>query len=375
MAKDTVAVLEVGSQKITFVIGSRGVNGTFVIKALFEQEYVGFFDGDFLDINSLAFAVKKVITDAVKSFRLSINKLYVGVPGEFCTVKTRECSIEFSRKRKIKESDVTALHSKLALSKNSDYIITDVSAVRYVLGDGRSACAPIGQTSEKLGGLLTFVLCDKYYCSVLTAACKGAGNFEIQFISEVLAEGAFLFSEKKAGKIFADVGYLTSTLAVFKGNGVPFLKSFSYGGGNICSALMESFDISVEQAEALKRKINLGYDKNDFNGVYRVGVGDEEIKILVQTANAVVRSSLDKLAELLGGNLIECADLPEKGVIALTGGGVSYIRGAKEYLSARLGYEFDVISARIPLMSHPNESALLSLLNLALNKAEGKIIY
>lgn len=374
MAKNTVAVLEVGSQKITCAIGSRGVNDTFVIKSLFEQEYEGFSDGDFFDINSLTFAVKKVITDAVKSLRSSVNKLYVGVPSEFCTVRTRECSLAFTRKRKIKESDVSALHSKLALSKNSDYTITDVSAVHYVLGDGRVTYAPIGQASEKLGGLLTFVLCDKYYCSVLTTACKSAGNFDVEFISEAFAEGVFLFSEKQAGRIFVDVGYLTTTLAVFKGNGVPFLKSFSYGGGHIRAALMDRLDITFDQAEILKRKINLGYDKNDFSGVYRI-FGDDEIQIPIQKANAAVRDSLDKLAELLDEKLRECADLPEKEVVALTGGGISFMRGAKEYLSARLGYGFNVVSARIPLMSHPNEAALLSLLNLALSKSEGKVIY
>lgn len=374
MTKDTVAVLEVGSQKITCVIGSRGVNDTFVIKALFEQEYEGFSDGDFFDINSLTFAIKKVVTSAFKSLRSSVSKLYVGVPSEFCVVRTRECSLSFTRKRKIKQSDVASLHSKLALSKNSDYTIIDVCAVYYVLGDGRQTCAPIGQVSDKLGGLLSFVLCDKYYCSVLTAACKSAGNFEIEFLSEALAEGSFLFKEKLASRIFADVGYLTTTLAVFKGNGLPFLKSFSYGGGHIRASLMERLNITFEQAEELKKKINLGYDKNDTSGVYRI-FGDDEVQIPIQKANVVVRDSLDKLAELLDEKLRECADLPENEIIALTGGGISFMRGAKEYLSARLGYGFSVVCPPVPLMSHPNEAALLSLLNLALIKAEGKVIY
>ena len=36
MTKDAVAVLEIGSQKVTCIIGQHGVNGTFLIKSLAE---------------------------------------------------------------------------------------------------------------------------------------------------------------------------------------------------------------------------------------------------------------------------------------------------------------------------------------------------
>ncbi len=373
MSKDTVAVLEVGSQKITCVVGARGVNNTFAIKSFSEQEYDGFFDGDFLDINSLTFAVKKTISEAVKNSRVSVNKLYVGAPSDFCAVRTRECSIAFSRKRKIKESDVSALHEKLSLSKNSDYVVINVAAVTYTLGDGRQALNPIGQTSEKLGGLITYVLCDKYYCGLLTAACKNVGSFSVEFISEAFAEGSLLFNERGFTRVLIDVGYLTTSLCVLKGNGIVYLKSFSYGGGHITVALMDELKIEFDQAESLKRKINLGYDKTDVNGTYKLF--DEEISLPLQRSNSAVRDSIDKLAELLEEKFRELADVPENKVVYLTGGGIAFMRGAKEYLSDKLGFAINVVSAKIPHMSHPNETACLSLLNLALKKNEGKVIY
>lgn len=375
MSKETVAVLEVGSQKITCVIGSRGVNNTFAIKSYFEQEYEGFSDGDFFDINSLSFAVKKTVSEAVKNSRGVMNKLYVSVPSEFCTVRTRDCSISFTRKRRVKESDVAELHNKLSLSKNSDYAIIDVAAVYYSLSDGRQTENPIGQISERLGGLLTYVLCDKYYCSLLTATCKSVKPFAIEFVSEALAESSLLLTEKKLNRILVDVGYLTTSFAVLKGNGIVYLKAFSYGGGYLRAALMEEFKITFEQAEQLKRKINLGYDKTDASGVYKLFSGDEAVSVPLQRANAVVRASLDNLAEQIEERLRECADLPENDVIALTGGGISFMRGAKEYLSTRLGYGLNVVAARVPLMSNPDEAACLSVLNLALSKQEGKVIY
>ena len=61
-------------------------------------------------------------------------------------------------------------------------------------------------------------------------------------------------------------------------------------------------------------------------------------------------------------------DLTINAPIALTGGGVAYMRGAKEYLSSRLEMPIQLLTPQIPFMNKPDESALLSLLNEALER-------
>ena len=130
----------------------------------------------------------------------------------------------------------------------------------------------------------------------------------------------------------------------------------------------------MPDAETLKRKINLGHDRKDLNGVYRIYRGDDSIEISIQKANAAVRSSLDILAEKVDDALKECADLPDNGVFSLTGGGISFIRGGKEYLSSRIGYGLNVLAPRVPFMSKPDEAAFFGATDLALNISAGKTV-
>ena len=187
MTKGAVAVLEIGSQKITCIIGQRGVNGTFLLKSIAESEYDGYADSRFFDTGSLSNAVEEVIKTTAKNARTSIDKLYVSVPGEFSTVRTKEHTLAFPRKKRIKRRDVEELLNAFELSDKSDYVITDVSAVYYTLDDNRRVSNPVGTVSVKLGAYLSYMLGDKTYVRQLTNICKSAGVKSVEFISESLA--------------------------------------------------------------------------------------------------------------------------------------------------------------------------------------------
>ena len=60
--------------------------------------------------------------------------------------------------------------------------------------------------------------------------------------------------------------------------------------------------------------------------------------------------------------------IPEYVPLMVTGGGISYIRGAKEHVSGRLNTQVMIISPKVPLMDKPTESTILSLMDLALEQ-------
>lgn len=372
MTKDAVAVLEIGTQKVTCIIGQRGVNGTFLIKSLAECEYEGFCDADFFDTASLSYAVKEVLTKTAQTARTSINKLYVSVPGEFSSARTREHSLAFPRKRRIRKREIEDLHNSLGLADKSEYEITDCSAIYYTLDDNRRVYNPEGISSYKLGGLLCYMFAKKSYTRLLTNVCKSAGVSNVEFISETLAESKYLVSreDRDTKRIIVDVGYLTTNVFIAFGNGVLYQKAFSYGGGYITADLMKNLDLDFEIAERLKRKVNLGYDiKSD--GSYLLVINDEDFALPMQKTNFTVRFCLDKLASYIDDALRACPfDLRINTPIALTGGGISYMRGAKEYMTTRLEMPVQVIAPQIPNMNKPDESACLSLLNEALERSK-----
>ena len=47
MPRKIVSVLDFGSEKITVMVGGRGINGTFDVKGIGNADYAGFMDGEF----------------------------------------------------------------------------------------------------------------------------------------------------------------------------------------------------------------------------------------------------------------------------------------------------------------------------------------
>ena len=126
--QNQVVVLDIGSSKVTALIGERGVNKTFLIKGFSEREYSGFTDGQFLDVQSFSGAVKAAIREVREITRVKIAKVYVGVPGEFTTVITKNHHIAFSKKKKIRERDLDELFDVAFPFKGESYRIIIRSA-------------------------------------------------------------------------------------------------------------------------------------------------------------------------------------------------------------------------------------------------------
>jgi len=367
MRKKQVAVIDVGSSKITALIGERGINGTFIIKGRYSYDYDGFSDGAFFDEDKLKRILFTVADKIKKTTKCSVNTVYVGVPGEFTKVFVKESQISFSKKKKIQEQDVDTLFDAAFVMTNSKYTLINRSAIVYELDDFRRLANPVGSVSEILKGKLSFILCSNYFIDNVKPALQSAGIANVECVSSALAQSLYLVDAETRDRIaiITDVGYISTTFSIIQGDGLLYQKSFSYGGGYITAAITENLSIDFEIAEKLKRQISLsslptpsGYNVLDGeNGQY---YNTEEVK------NIVVRS-LDTLCE----EISECMEssgynIPEYVPIMITGGGISYVRGAKEHLSGRLGAIVEILAPKVPLMDQPTESTVLSLMELAL---------
>ena len=365
MRKKQVAVIDVGSSKITALIGERGINKTFVIKGRYSYEYDGYCDGAFFDTDKLK-QILFTIVETVK--KAGIDTVYVGVPGEFTQVTVRDSQISFSKKKKIQSEDVDALFDSAFVLSSSKYTLINRSAVVYELDDFRRLANPVGATSEILKGKLSFVVCSNYFIDAVKTAIESAGIKTVEFVSTALAEALYLVDAETRDRIamIADVGYITTTFTIIQGDGLLFQRSFSYGGGYITAAITEKFSVDFALAEKLKRKtclsrvVSNGCDVVDGeNGVYYPA---DELK-------STIFDSLDVLCEQISDVLESSAyKIPEYVPIMVTGGGITHIRGAKEHLSKRLGMILEVVAPKVPLMDKPTESAILSLMELALEQ-------
>lgn len=364
MQKKQVAVIDVGSSKITVMIGERGVNKTFLIKSRRDYEYEGFSDGEFFDAESvrkILFSAAEFITGAIKKGDV---RVFVGVPGEFTKINVKTSQISFSGKKRITEEDVDALFDSAFVSASSKYSLINRSAIVYELDDYRRLANPIGSASEILKGKLSFIVCSNYFIETVKNTLKAAGISEVECVSSALAEVMYLIEPELRDRIvmLLDVGYITTTFTLVQGDGILFQHSFPYGGGYITAALTQKFGIDFSVAEELKRKVNLSALSG---GAYDVITLSDNSYHNAEETRAAIKESLDSLCEETE-NCMENSGytIPEYVPLMITGGGIAYLRGAKEHVANRLGTAVEIACPKVPLMDKPTDSSALSLLDL-----------
>lgn len=368
MQKKQVAVIDVGSSKITAVVGERGINKTFIIKGSASYEYDGFEDGMFFDTDHLKrilFAVAEMINKTAGGI---VDAVYVGVPGDFTNVMVKDSQISFAKKKKIQEEDIDALFDSAFVMTSSKHTLINRSAIVYELDDFRRLANPVGSTSSILKGKLSFVLCSNYFIEAVKPALLAAGIKRVECVSSALAQAMYLIEAETRDRtaIIADVGYITTTFTIIQGDGLLYQKSFAYGGGYVTAALSEKFGLDFSIAERLKRKISLSQLSSSSYDLIEAENGEYySLEQLQQT----IKTSLDELCEAISEAMDQSGYIiPEYVPLLITGGGISYIRGAKEHVSNRLNMVVGIISPKVPLMDKPTESTALSLLDLALEQ-------
>lgn len=367
MQKKSVAVIDVGSSKIVGVVAERGVNGTFVVKGRYTCEYDGYADGAFLDVKSLARALDYA-TREIKRITLGEDTVfYVGVPAEFIRTEVKESNISLGRRRKITREDVSGLFDMAFVMASSKYLLINRSAIFYELDGGIRTNAVIGKASETLKGLLSFLSCSKYFIDMVSAPLNGAGAKTVRFVPTELAEGRYLLDGRNFNRlsVMLDVGYISSSFTVMRGNGIIFSDAFSYGGGYITANLIKRLDVDFDTAEKLKRKVNLCSVPTDGGSVLIEG-SDGKFYDSEQIKESVLYS-LDELCSKIFETIDKFGNkLPDYSRLFVTGGGITFLRGAREYVSERLGIPVDIVYPKVPLMDKPSESSVLSLLDYAL---------
>ena len=351
----TAVVVDVGSSKISVLACTRGVNRTISIKAFDETGYSGFQDGEFFEPEKVVLAVKKGILTVSRQMKTEIDQVFVTVPGEFSTSVVRDAGMVLHQPRKITELDITDLFNGAdAFSDNRDYQVTDRTAIYYVVDDGYRTLHPVGVSCEKLSAKLCFSLAERRYTSFLEKILHGLGVSSVKFLSATLAEGRYLFTEEErtTSQVLVDVGFITTTVAVVKGDGLLFQKTLPMGGGHVTADLCECLHLSYEEAETLKEKVSLdlevfGEEKYTLEG------GRSQLCSIV---HQIIFDRLDLFAKLIRKCLAACGEENCRNLF-LTGGGLSYLKGARGYLARQLACEIEVLSPGIPAMGKPEMSS------------------
>lgn len=370
MKKEKVLVFELGSSTLRAILAGRGLNGTFVVKAYKEIEYDGFYEGNFLAPEKLSALFSQIIAE-FDCQEEGIKKVYIGVPAEFSSVSATTVSLNLGNRRKIKQQDIDQLFymaSERAKDKNVE--ILSVNPLSYLLDEGRISFDPVGDNAISISAELSIIYANRSFIDLFNKIVS-ANEFEsVEYVSEPLAQALYVIApvEREESCLLIDCGDLTTSACFVKGQGLSNLASFSRGGGFITNDLSEAFDLSMSEAERLKKQIVLSL-KGKNNDFYELTTDlGKTIKIPLNTANEIVSYRIDEIAQAVA----KCIQLFSSTYINylpvyLTGAGVSKIKGGRDYLAKCLGRNVKYGVPPLPAKDKPELASIYSLVNFALN--------
>ena len=370
MAKNDAAVLDFGSGKISVLIGERGVNGCNNILGSGEAQYGGFMDGEWLEPELVAQAMGYAVNNAQTNSRTKVKKLFVGIPGEFTTCVVKDVNINFPKKRRVTSADVDDLFAAghRDFGNRMDYEAVNQGAIYFQTDDNRRVVNPEGIATTRLSGKISYVLGEIRFISFIKKLLAETGIADAEFVSALSAEVLYLFEPRQRDQyvLLMDAGFITSSVVLARGDGIIGMKSFSLGGGHISADLSEVLEISFSEAENLKRKVVLSLNAGE-KDVYEITVGGKEKQFPAQKVNEIVQDRLAMIAETVKKCLDMKEEYPSYIALHLTGGGLAYIKGARELLSKLIGKPVEIVAPRQPQLNRPHMSGALALLDMALS--------
>lgn len=379
MSRRSVTVLDVRSGEVTVVTGERGVNNTFVFKGVHTQPYEGYADAEFFDLKSLQSAIDVSLQETERSCGEAVRKIYVCVPGEFLRVIPKQCLMSFQSKRRVTAADLDVLFDKGFTAAEEGFTLIRRSAIGYVTSDKRRTIDPVGMISDSLEGYLSYFLADNRYIEILRNILAEYGIVKVEFLPTSLAEAMYLISSESRDEyaILLDIDDISMTFSAVCGNGIVYQNASSVGGGHVIAQIYRDGDVDIpyDVAKAMIAKINLS-GKEDENAVIECFGEDRIYTLPMRFLKERVKDGLDLICEEINKSLEPLEDRnADYKPILLTGGGITWIRGAREHLTNRLNRMVEIVTPKLPYYNKASKSSLLSLLNMALETKREKSFF
>lgn len=371
MKDNFVLVFDIGSLKLRASLAKKGLNNTFNTRGFKEYEYDGFYQGEFIMPERLSLLFEQIVQELDALPSRELDKVYIGVPAEFSSVLRTDVSINFGMRRKIKQADIDSLFYMAGeKAKNSAVEVVSVSPISYNLDEGRITFEPLGETASSITASLSVVYADKKFIDLFNNIIAGLGFESVEYISEPLSQALYIIPKEKREdlSLLIDVGDLTTSISFVKGNGLYALTSFSRGGGFITNDLAEAFDLSMNEADKLKKQIVLSL-KGKPSDCYELSADlGKIIRIPLVSANEVVSYRIDELSEVIS----KCVQMNTREYMSylpiyLTGAGITKIKGGRDYLGKGLGRNVNYGKPPLPGKDKPELASIFSLLNYALS--------
>lgn len=357
-------ILDIGSSSLRLLAVTK-LAGKQRIMAEENFLYDGYMDGEFLSPEKLEQDLSMLIDKMSNKLRFQIKSIVVGVPSEFCICVCKRISRKYLKPHKLTDLDLIQLYENNAdFGDSREYSVISFSQIQCVLDDDFKTTSPVGRKTTQLVLDASYILAKNSFLEQMRETLKSLNVGNVEFISTALGQAITCEPIKDDKKPIAivDVGHISTSVCVYKGEGLVMLTSFAMGGGHISSDLMQILSLRFNEAELIKRKVILTIDSRK-NENYEACFKGSLIKAPINMTNQVVKSRIEIIAKVIK-NILAIDSVFSSVDIYLTGDGIANYKGVKNILKDITGHNVYDYTIAFNNSSDKYQTSKIGLINL-----------
>lgn len=327
---DIIVGMDIGTSKISLVIGE--VNNFGQIETICSASNMcnGIKKGKIINEEEVIRTIVKTIEDAETDSDLKINSAYITIHGKDVTIVQNSVTKEVKdRYAGISAKDVSsAIMQAKDIDVPENKTIIDIVAEKFILDDGKTISDPIGSFCASFTLKAQIVLANKEYIRQIHNIFRKA-DLEIDGIVPItLAEKNVVLdtNELNDNIMILDIGAGNTEIGVFEGTEFIYTNTITLGGDNITNDIALVLNISVEEADKLKKQYGLAmksYIDND-NEIMLNTCKDENKNKIIKSSELIeiIEARIEEMFKLINDDITAHGVKQRINNVVLTGQGI-----------------------------------------------------
>lgn len=327
---DIIVGMDIGTSKISLVIGE--VNNFGQIETICSASNMcnGIKKGKIINEEEVIRTIVKTIEDAETDSNLKINSAYITIHGKDVTIVQNSITKEVKdRYAGISAKDVSsAIMQAKDIDVPENKTIIDIVAEKFILDDGKIISDPIGSFCSSFTLKAQIVLANKEYIRQIHNIFRKA-DLEIDGIVPItLAEKNVVLdtNELNDNIMILDIGAGNTEIGVFEGAEFVYTNTIPLGGDNITNDIALVLNISIEEADKLKKQYGLAmksYIDND-NEIMLNTCKDESKSKIIKSSELIeiIEARIEEMFKLINDDITAHGVKQRINNVVLTGQGI-----------------------------------------------------
>ena len=348
----TFAAVNIGSFRISAMIGALSETGEMVVLGSFHRAAQGIKRGYVTDMQAATYAVRDAVERAERIANVAVSKVWIGASGAGLASQIAQVEVDIGGRR-IEQDDIDhLLVSARDVIQPDGRMVLHAQPTHYTLDGADGVSDPKGLHAEQLGVDIHVMLADGAPIRNITEAVQNAHLDVEAVVASPIAAGHSCLSaeERELGVALVEFGAEVTNVSVYAAGMLLGLVTIPMGSADITDAVASAFGIRRFQAERLKcvhgSAIASPADHREMVPVNAPGDestgpaarhADDKNRIPRAELVTVITTQLGRLMEEVNKALKALGFAGQRGQLVVITGGGAELAGLADYAQSALG--------------------------------------